>query len=632
MDAPAKDRSPPIDLGSEETFRVGAAVVDPLSREARFEAGSERLQPQNLKVLIALTRGKGRVVTREQLIDLCWDGRFVGDDVINRSISTLRQFAERAGGFRIETVPRAGYRLVEARSSRATWWRPMLIGALAAAIAAAALLAAWLLAGRSSSPGSERTPTIALLQFTTASTDPAVRQLATTIHDSVGHMLSQTQFHVRLIDAGGRAGSDDNFLITGNVGTAQGKIMVTVRMEETAYHTIVYSQRFEAPLETADSLVDQVGGQVAGSIGWTVPLLMLDRQHRSDPTITAELFRKVDIQGVDQLSLYEAARRLAARSPDSALAHIELAFGAAFALPELPRDQREEALAIGRRAQERARALAPRFGEPFIGWCLLRSSARIGDCEDNLRQAMRTDPDSPFVTWYLAGRLMDAGRFNDSLDLAKQSLAHDQYVPEKILLTLRLLEATGQPAEADNYYREVKRWWPSYKNIVWARVSGMIDHGNYAGIERFEKEVGKEGWPDGYEELAPAAVAARTHSLSGARKACPVAGGDTLKSLFCMSVLAEVGDLDGAFALAERLYPRRLGRTPAEEQSIWLDKPFVNGTEYFTGPGAAAMRRDPRYLALAERVGLLAYWRSGRLPDFCRPPRAEPVCRQLGRA
>jgi hypothetical protein len=42
------------------------------------------------------------------------------------------------------------------------------------------------------------------------------------------------------------------------------------------------------------------------------------------------------------------------------------------------------------------------------------------------------------------------------------------------------------------------------------------------------------------------------------------------------------------------------------------------------------MRRDPRYLALAQRLGLLDYWRSGRMPDFCTQAH-EPVCAQIAR-
>jgi hypothetical protein len=47
---------------------------------------------------------------------------------------------------------------------------------------------------------------------------------------------------------------------------------------------------------------------------------------------------------------------------------------------------------------------------------------------------------------------------------------------------------------------------------------------------------------------------------------------------------------------------------------------------FLTAGAAQPLRRDSRYLALAERVGLLEYWRSGRLPDFCTDPKPEPVC------
>jgi TolB-like protein/DNA-binding winged helix-turn-helix (wHTH) protein/tetratricopeptide (TPR) repeat protein len=141
------EESQAIDLSSEGHFRVGAANIDCPSREATFGGHSERLQPQNLKVLAALVRSKGKVVTRDQLIDLCWDGRVIGDDVINRAISTLRQFAERAGGFAIETVPRAGYRLVETSSTRWRLMRPSALFALATLLVLTAALGLFLSAG-----------------------------------------------------------------------------------------------------------------------------------------------------------------------------------------------------------------------------------------------------------------------------------------------------------------------------------------------------------------------------------------------------------------------------------------------------------------------------------------------------
>ena len=67
-----------IDLASEPTFTVGAAMVDPRSHEAMFNGATERLQPQNLKVLIALVHKAGLVVTRDELIERCWNGRAIG--------------------------------------------------------------------------------------------------------------------------------------------------------------------------------------------------------------------------------------------------------------------------------------------------------------------------------------------------------------------------------------------------------------------------------------------------------------------------------------------------------------------------------------------------------------------------
>ena len=87
MDRPAAWRENAVDLEAERPFRIGGATVDPISREATYEAGHERLQPQTLKVLIALKRRNREVVTRSELIDGCWGGRIVGEDVINRSRS-----------------------------------------------------------------------------------------------------------------------------------------------------------------------------------------------------------------------------------------------------------------------------------------------------------------------------------------------------------------------------------------------------------------------------------------------------------------------------------------------------------------------------------------------------------------
>jgi DNA-binding response OmpR family regulator len=74
MNRPASWRSMMDSVVDRRPFRVGGATVDPISRDASWNGGEERLQPQTLKVLLTLVSRRGEVVTRDELIQLCWDG------------------------------------------------------------------------------------------------------------------------------------------------------------------------------------------------------------------------------------------------------------------------------------------------------------------------------------------------------------------------------------------------------------------------------------------------------------------------------------------------------------------------------------------------------------------------------
>jgi DNA-binding winged helix-turn-helix (wHTH) protein len=106
----------PIVLAHEKPFRIGPVEVRPATRELVHDGRSEILEPRVMQVLVVLHRATGAVVSKDDLIRLCWDGRLVGEDAINRVLSRLRHDAdEKAGGaFRIETITRVGYRLVAA--------------------------------------------------------------------------------------------------------------------------------------------------------------------------------------------------------------------------------------------------------------------------------------------------------------------------------------------------------------------------------------------------------------------------------------------------------------------------------------------------------------------------------------
>src|SRR5580704_6459299 len=66
-----------------------------------------------MQVLVALSRRRGEVVSRDDLIAACWAGRVVGGDAINRCILAIRRIGRAHGGFTVTTVARVGYRLDE---------------------------------------------------------------------------------------------------------------------------------------------------------------------------------------------------------------------------------------------------------------------------------------------------------------------------------------------------------------------------------------------------------------------------------------------------------------------------------------------------------------------------------------
>jgi TolB-like protein len=102
-----------VELAHEQPFRLASVDVRPATREVLADGLRRVLEPRVMQVLVALARRRGEVVSRDELIDVCWRGQVVGDDAISRCIAALRRLAAACGGLAIETIARVGYRLDE---------------------------------------------------------------------------------------------------------------------------------------------------------------------------------------------------------------------------------------------------------------------------------------------------------------------------------------------------------------------------------------------------------------------------------------------------------------------------------------------------------------------------------------
>ncbi|HEY1709842.1 MAG TPA: winged helix-turn-helix domain-containing protein [Rhizomicrobium sp.] len=110
----------PASLADEPDFALGPLSVRPSIREVSSGERRETLEPRLMQVLVVLAQADGAVVSRDELIRLCWGGRAISDDAINRAISKLRQLGNFDGreAFTIETIARVGYRLIRSKAEQ----------------------------------------------------------------------------------------------------------------------------------------------------------------------------------------------------------------------------------------------------------------------------------------------------------------------------------------------------------------------------------------------------------------------------------------------------------------------------------------------------------------------------------
>ena len=99
---------------SGQDFRVGEWLVRPTL--ARIERGSEALHvaPRSMAVLVHLAEARGRVLSRNEILDAVWPGMAVTQDALSQCIVELRKaFRDDAKHAAvIETIPKVGLRLV----------------------------------------------------------------------------------------------------------------------------------------------------------------------------------------------------------------------------------------------------------------------------------------------------------------------------------------------------------------------------------------------------------------------------------------------------------------------------------------------------------------------------------------
>ena len=401
----------------DRDLQVGEWYVQPALNRIRNNRTERHLEPQLINLLVFLASNDGRLVTKNQIIERVWEGRFIADATLTRSIADLR----RALGDRtdrpqyIETIAKRGYRLIAPVTG---------------------------LPCDNRQPGEKlradvqpRTdePSLVVLPFTNVGppadgyfceglTEEVINALTRLPGLRVISRTSAFAAHARggdIADIGRSLGV--THAIEGSVRRIDKHIRVTAQLVRVSDHCHVWSERYDRDVEDVFAIQDDIAEAIARRLTLTLPRLT---RPSSAPTTNRDAYDRF-IEGRHQFlrgtadSLENARRSFsdAVRlDPDFALAHdalSEVYWYMGFYGMLVPKDAFASAVWESLRALE----IDDQRGESHALLAMLRKELDYDWTEVNreFARALELTPHSPVVRMrYALCGLMPHGRLTEA--------------------------------------------------------------------------------------------------------------------------------------------------------------------------------------------------------------------------
>lgn len=606
----------------QQGFRLGDWHV--LPNRGVLRRDSEELHPEPLvfKVLLALARRDGDLVTRDELIDEIWGGRPIGDEPINRCLSQLRgHLGDKQRPHRyIETLTKRGYRLLRPvelledaaaktpEAPRRPTARQFRIGVLAVAIVAAVLVGAYV---RILPPG-DAIQSIGVLPFRILSDDSTYEYLAHGFKNELVHTLSKIP---DVAVKHGRVNYPDreiseiagilgvNYVMSGELQRAGDSLKVTYRLERGD--------------DGATVSFGEVRGQVGDEFRMQGELAVLVRNDLvgSSPQQLISANRNPASAAFDRymqgLHAFERRGRGSLDNLDKAIALFEesiaidpgfgpayLSLATAYAL--LP-DYRQAPLSASHEralqlAERAARVDAHLYGasQAIVGFVHHKQRRWLQAEEAYLRATKAEIVDSNAFNWYslMLGRV---GRLQASLD---QVLAAHRMDPTSAVINSRVgivYNWLGESGKAAKYFAAAENYDASNEVHLLGKSLLLIREERYDDAAQVTRAAVRLAGGN-IEWIAPLFAALDNPDARPEALAALDAGFTDPRLDQRVHIVARVllDDIEGAMKVAMML--------TEEGQIAELDLLFM--------PELRPLRDHPGFMELMERLGVTGYWQA----------------------
>jgi len=254
-------------------------VLDIDRRELRRGAQQIPVGPQVFDLLVYLVQNRERVVTKDDLLDAVWSGRFVSESNLTTRINAARKVIGDSGEEQrlIRTVARKGFRFVGIVTSAAA----NVSDAPASDVATLMPL-----------PLPEK-PSIAVLPFQNMTGDPEQEYFADGMVEEIITALSRFRqlfviarnstftYKGRAVEVkqvGRELGV--RYVLEGSVRKAVNRVRITTQLVDALTGAHLWADRFDGTLEDIFELQDKVAGRVVAAIGPKLERAEIERSSR----------------------------------------------------------------------------------------------------------------------------------------------------------------------------------------------------------------------------------------------------------------------------------------------------------------------------------------------------------------
>jgi adenylate cyclase len=409
--------------------------------------------------------------------------------------------------------------------------------------------------------------------------------------------------------------------LDGAISKVDDKIKVRLYLNDAREHTTLWSKDFERPVAEADAMQAQIAARAA-DIAHTALVAYNKGGGALDAATAADFIEAMDETSNEGDRPETLLRRVISKAPKFSAAYSLLAVK----LGRAPGQSIADLLAARRALARRALELDPHNGEADMFLANVSPMGAWAARESLFSKGAAADPTSAPLFHFQSKFFGQVGRFGDALVAAEKTAAlNDMFVGGGVDACIRLTHV-GRFNDARPICERADRLWPRHEYNDRNQFFLELENGRERqALERLQHPDLRENWPETDPAAWTAFLTARAAGdAAGARAAAlataKAADAGKADRRIAYVQLAMTGEVDAALAQGQAYYNAQWRMRLAADDYGDSSLLFV--------PATAAVRRDPRFMALAAQLGLVEYWRaSGKWPDFCAQPGLPYDCR-----